>query len=49
MLTKIASMCIITVPGVAGDGGADNSVEQSDGQVPLMEETVDPLVRKDVR
>lgn len=45
----MTGLCILTAPGVAGHGGGDHSVEQSDGQVPLMEETVDPLVRKHIR
>lgn len=41
-------MNFISVPGVAGHGGADDSVEHSDGDVALVEEAVHPLVRENI-
>lgn len=37
-----------TIPGVAGEAGADDSVEHSDGDIPLVEEAVHPLVRENI-
>lgn len=36
------------IPGVAGQGCADNGVEYSDGDVTLVEEAVCPLVRENI-
>lgn len=39
----------IVLPGVAGHAGADDCVEHSEGEEPLMEQTVHPLVWENVR
>lgn len=40
---------MISLPGVAGQAGADDCVEHSQGQVPAMEHTVHPLVWENIR
>lgn len=41
-------MNFLAIPGVAGHAGADDSVEHSDGDVPLVEGAVHPLVWESV-
>lgn len=39
----------IILPGVAGHAGADDCVEHSEDEVPLMEQTIHPLVWENIR
>lgn len=39
----------MVLPGVAGHASADDRVEHSEGEEPLMEQTVHPLVWENVR
>lgn len=41
-------MNLLTVPGVAGHVGGDDSVTHSDGDVALVEEAIHPLVRENI-
>lgn len=39
----------MVLPGVAGHAGADDRVEHGEGEEPLMEHAVHPLVWENVR
>lgn len=39
----------ISLPGVAGQAGADDCVDHSQGEVPTMEHSVHPLVWENIR
>lgn len=41
-------MNFLTLPGVAGDAGADDAVDHSDGDVAPVEEAVHPFVRENI-
>ena len=39
---------VLTIPGVAGNAGAEDSIKHGHGEVALVEEAVHPLVRENI-